>query len=326
MSSNTELLIKVARNTMAVKSLYGASSLGRRTTDMPLLIALDPGFSVCSWAVLLWDTIISFPDEARALSFYSSWQILYLATRYLGYVNTVIFIIYYFNPLNTPSDCFALNVSGTYILFVCLALSEATLVIRTYAIWGLSRIVLSWLCFSYLFIFGFSLERIFDFMQHDSLQYGPSPYPGILPCFPVKNKGMYYQTYILLMVFDLNLLVLTVWRAASHWKEGSGRLVHIVFRDGILYFASLAIVSVLNVIFFAGFKDKSYFAILMEPHRIFHVIFPLHLTLNVRRTGRQMALNDTSTSLPTQTSLCFRPFNPDLGIETTNSSQSSATL
>jgi len=68
---------------------------------------------------------------------------------------------------------------------------------------------------------------------------------------------------------------------------------------GTLYFASLAVISILNVVFFARFRDKSYSVILMEPHRIFHVIFPLHLTLNIRKAGRQQTFDDSEFSFTT---------------------------
>jgi len=285
MSSELGLLIDVAHNTFAVKCVY-----------------------VCSWTVLLWDTIICFPDELKYIwhERWSSGKILYLVIRYVAYADTIIFVIYYFNPSLTPSDCFSLNKSGTYILLFCFTLSEASLLMRTYAIWGLSRVVLAWLGFSYLSLFVASLVRLNNFLGHDALEYAPSPYPSTLPCFAVRDEGKYFETYSLLMTFDLNLFIFTAWRAFFQWRKGSGRLVHIVFRDGTLYFASLAVISILNVVFFAGFRDKSYFLILMEPHRIFHVIFPLHLTLNIRKAARQQMLGDSEFSITTPTLLRFQ--------------------
>jgi len=266
-------------------------------------------YQVCSWTVLFWDTIICFPDELKYIwrERWSSGKILYLVIRYVAYADTIIFAIYYFNPSLTPSDCFFLDKFGSYILLFCFTLPEASLLLRTYAIWGLSRPVLAWLIFSYLFLFVASLVRLNRFLGHGSVEYAPSPYPSALPCFPVRDEGKFYETYCLLMALDLNLFIFTAWRAFFQWRKGSGRLVHIVFRDGTLYFASLAVISILNVVFFAVFRDKTYFSILMEPHRIFHVIFPLHLTLNVRKAARQLMHYDSEIPIATPTPLRFRP-------------------
>jgi len=112
--------------------------------------------------------------------------------------------------------------------------SEVVLILRTYAIWDRSILVLVYLSTLKavaLVVIAIQLDQSVKFTT-----FTQSPSPGLVPCVPTLGNNRMFVVYCLIMGVDLNLVCLMLLRGLSQWRRNSIPLIHILYRDGIVYF------------------------------------------------------------------------------------------
>ncbi|KLO16818.1 hypothetical protein SCHPADRAFT_193377 [Schizopora paradoxa] len=265
--------------------------------------------NVAAVTFLAYDALLSLDDEIKYV-WRSKWtfvKIVYIASKYLAFVDGTMILLVFLNPSLGLSACSTIYTASTYIILVGIALAELILLIRTCALWGLSRYVL-WYLIAFdvgsavlavvklsssfqddNFICEYDLISYTELTSNCLFTVVPSPIPNIRNCFPIfgdKADGAYVD-FLCVMAAELNVLVLTLWRGVMHWRRHSSRLVHIFYRDGIVYLVSLVVISATNVVFFVIDDSNYYYNVMLEPQRIAHAVLSAHLILNVREIGAQ---------------------------------------
>lgn len=244
-------------------------------------------FFCASVFLLLYDHVLTLSDEIDFV-----WKrrvtpvtCLFLLNRYYAPLVYIILVVAQFTPLLTPEMC------KQFVLFepfgvgiVLLSITEVILTLRVSALYGQSRVVMSYLL---LILCGQLAVGIWTLSRPGS---GPLPLLAVkvvafTGCFYVSAPNLTKISTGCLWIeiaFDISVFGLTLARTlrAVADDEALG-LVRTVFRDGILYFLvifSTNLVWALMVIFAPiGLKYIN-----AEPSVILVVIMINRLTLNLR--------------------------------------------
>ncbi|KLO07756.1 hypothetical protein SCHPADRAFT_634829 [Schizopora paradoxa] len=241
--------------------------------------------NVCAVTLLFYDTLINIEDEVNCI-WRQKWSLtkyVYIASKYLAFVDSGLTLDILFRRGQSPEECFHKYTAITYVLIIGMVLAEIILLLRTWAIWALSRWILIYLVVidSAFTIYGLS-------KLHHSLggfQFArESPLPSLRPCFPeflLHTNGIYID-YVCIMLAECNILALTLWRGIVQWRGCDNTLINIFYRDGIMYFVCLFVISGVNVLLYTTQNRTMDWMLLVEPQRIAHAILAARLVLNVR--------------------------------------------
>jgi len=208
---------------------------------------------------------------------------VYIALKYLAFIDGALTVELLFHHGLHPHECMILYETFVYTLWVGVGLAEVILQCHAWAIWGLSRYVLVYLITTDLMVIALSFLVLFH--SFGAVHFvAPSPLPALRPCFPQKltsSKGIYIS-YVCLIGVEINVLFLMLWKGYIEWRGSKIALVHILYRDGLMYISCMLAVSVVNLSFLTAQDGSMYWMLLSESQRIGHAILAARLVLNVR--------------------------------------------
>ncbi|KLO12074.1 hypothetical protein SCHPADRAFT_436693 [Schizopora paradoxa] len=192
-------------------------------------------------------------------------------------------LFYLFNSHLEPKICHRLYYTTTYFTLIGACNAELVLIIRVYAIWKQSLRILGFLCVMSLALFITSILNFNINNNIKTLTFISSPVPVIIPCFLPSVRIRAFVDFGCLVLMDLIVLVLTAWGGFRFWKEdASSPLIITFYRDGVLYFICLFVISTANVILFI-YGDPEQQGILVELQRVAHSILSARIILNLRK-------------------------------------------
>ncbi|VDB99453.1 unnamed protein product [Peniophora sp. CBMAI 1063] len=206
--------------------------------------------------VLYYDYLLTIRDEIenywpthRPLSWLSG---LFLGTRYLtllGFAPVLAAVLWGRESVSRLTNAFLRCGFIVYYhpsLEIFLQIPVAVLcILRVYALYAQDRRVLVGLVllFTGLLAVGLALFSTVD--AHPTLYYWP-----VAPlCGTSTNLHDGVRLAIgwsTLLVFDMVIFLLTAVRAFKVWK--AGRIVHVVLRDGVMYFCALSVCNLVNIV------------------------------------------------------------------------------
>ncbi|KAG0145141.1 hypothetical protein CROQUDRAFT_659087 [Cronartium quercuum f. sp. fusiforme G11] len=218
------------------------------------LISVTQTYFAAMYAVALWDWIICLPKEYRRIwkAPMSLIKILYFANRYYTLAN-LIFVLYGFNSSMTASQCNNFYKWEPGLASFTTIFAEAILVIRTYALWGKNKWILAGL------MTGFLLECVVLLYAVTQFQAVPTRDPtdpdSRGACIAGGGPGGHDWSmayWVSPIIMDTLMLILTSIRALQYRNRGVRSSVFQTFvRDGILYFAVVFVVNLINTIFYS---------------------------------------------------------------------------
>ncbi|KLO17903.1 hypothetical protein SCHPADRAFT_146784 [Schizopora paradoxa] len=187
--------------------------------------------------MLVYDYMLTFGDEVR-LIWPWEWRvgkILYIATKYSPFVDVPVFLAFWFNGSFSAAECQTLFNIGVWFVSAGAIISEWILCMRTYAIWEKSNIVFYPLL---TFVLGAQIVGLWATKTLvSSLQFSLSPFPTLSRCYINETKtNVFFVVYILIMLVELTILTLTIWKGVSQWRSSRSALVKVLYRDGVFYF------------------------------------------------------------------------------------------
>jgi len=145
--------------------------------------------------ILAYDTLLSIDDE-----------IIYVWRSKWTFVSDTVRLQVYFDSNMGPSTCSTLYSATTYVMLAGIVLAETILLLRTYALWGLSRYVL-W----YIVVFDIgcailAVIKLRSSFQVNNFQFVPSPIPTIRHCFPFlgDKPDDVYIDFVCVMAAELS--------------------------------------------------------------------------------------------------------------------------
>ncbi|KIK39659.1 hypothetical protein CY34DRAFT_321718 [Suillus luteus UH-Slu-Lm8-n1] len=110
----------------------------------------------------------------------------------------------------------------------------------------------------------------------------------------VFEEGQYSSIiYGLLMLVELVLMTLTLYKRSKFYQLGDSPLVTTLCRDGVLYMLCITLVSMANCISIA-LLPASYTALLAGPQLVTHSVLASRILFNLRATS-DLSLQDVVT-------------------------------
>ncbi|KAL5531035.1 hypothetical protein ACEPAG_3911 [Sanghuangporus baumii] len=229
-------------------------------------------------------------ETERCLIWTMPWSIaklLFIATRYLPFIDTTIVLWHQLGMAMTDGHCqFAYNVTG-WLQLCGILLAEIILVLRAWAIWERRRIVglllLIWTVAIWL------PEIIFMAKFLSTLKFSPLP-DGIAGCLVVGGSSILTVNWTLLMVFEAGVLCLMLVVGFRTYKiHGNSAMFKAVYGDGSLFYFYLFALSVANVVVIQTLP-ADFLNTLTSLERVLHSVLACRILTNLRRVGRKTVI------------------------------------
>ncbi|KAI0078632.1 hypothetical protein K474DRAFT_1770934 [Panus rudis PR-1116 ss-1] len=235
-------------------------------------IYLDRCSVAASLTILYYDWLLTLPEEIRLFwkHKFSATSLLYYINRYASLLAHVPVGIEFYTVIPEESSSFKLNspahvndsrkkLQAFHQLFSALSIliTAVLLTLRTYALYGHSRIVLISLV-TYMIV-GFGVV-IWAILMGEHLP-GPDVcmvLSGSRACKSVlSDKQTFYLAIDLMaaMSYDIIIFCLTLYKCLRYRKHTSNRLITLMMRDGTMYFAFLIVGHTLNIISTLKYRD-----------------------------------------------------------------------
>jgi len=247
-------------------------------------------------ALLVYDYMLTFSSEVEFVwkKPFTLVTLVFAITRYLPFIDNSIGILYSLEPHIPFSVCVLSSRFQflSYIMGICIA--EIVLILRTMAIWhGNKRIGI----FLGMLLTGFALPILYYAINYlgnfikpiydpsTKSVYDPSnpvlaEYISKLPAcvVPSTSKDPLHTSYVLFMVFESVVLLLTLSRARAYRAESS-KLSRTIFLDSISFYVLILVLSIINVTVALPGLSR----ILSILHRNIHSIVTGRIILDIRR-------------------------------------------
>ncbi|KLO09662.1 hypothetical protein SCHPADRAFT_943474 [Schizopora paradoxa] len=266
-------------------SYFEFASMSATETESLILNILSQAVTVkytfvSAVILLLYDTIINIPDEINFIwkQRWSVGKVLYIFTRYSCFFDAAVVLWYSFSASLSSESCRVLYEMSNWSMTVGVIMCQVVFIIRTYAILGKNNLLLAYL--SAVEVTAVVASIIELNQSNRSVIFVASPSQAIVPCVPILGNNKLFICFSIVMIVELNILCLSLIKGFSQWKRESTPLVHTLYCDGVVYFAVLFSISLMNLIFVLKTFNTPYFYIVAEPQRVFHSVLASRVIIN----------------------------------------------
>ncbi|KAF8239044.1 hypothetical protein L208DRAFT_176797 [Tricholoma matsutake] len=278
----------------------GPPSLGPPAAE--LAKGQKEGQAIIIWTVGMfcifgWDYFMSLPAEIERIwrRKFTYVSVLYLLNRYYGLLEFAMVVPLMTTPITNLfsieacSKIYRWEPVGALITTV---LSQAIMGSRVYAMYGKSWVVAGILGTIMSAEFGvqaYTLTVVFP---------APSPAPGIpVPCVAVGPKKYLVAFWAIPLLFDTVTFLLTFYKSYTFWKaESKSPTISVLFRDGLVYFAAIFSMNLINVILFVT-QDTTLQAVNLPATLMLNIIMSCRLVLNLRAPQSVYKISDNPSGV-----------------------------
>ncbi|KAL5494948.1 hypothetical protein ACEPAI_410 [Sanghuangporus weigelae] len=246
-----------------------------------LAVCECPGV-ICA-ALIAYNYLLTLPDEIRLIwpAKWNAGKIMFFLTRYPVFVDTSLTIVNMIQPNLKLSLCKPIYQAAAWMSFAGITIAEIIMMMRVYAIWGAKREILIFLGIIIPDIV--LLERSLR-----SLVFMPSPFPTLAPCVLIDADLSVYIDFILIMVSEFVVIVMTVWKCFSEWRASRSSLMKALLEDGVQYFVCMFAISFANLLVVkTAVVDFSGLLFLIQ--RVLHAILSARILMHIREVVRPEA-------------------------------------
>ncbi|KAF7370141.1 hypothetical protein MSAN_00644400 [Mycena sanguinolenta] len=173
-------------------------------------------------------------------------KVLYLVSRYIPFVHLGSALYYYVAPEPTMLMCQTLDAAATWFTAVGIIVSEAMLMMRTYAIFNCSKKILVFLLAMLAVLVGVAFPTLVVFLR--SVQFGQPPTGTISGCYPVSGSEIIFVAFIAILLFETIIVALTVYSALKHYRRKSSPIIKVLYRDSLFFFLCIFSITLANVL------------------------------------------------------------------------------
>ncbi|KAK7042260.1 hypothetical protein R3P38DRAFT_311530 [Favolaschia claudopus] len=247
---------------------------------------------VVNITILAYDYCLTLRAEVSYM-WTTKWSIskfLFFSTRYSPAFDVPILVYYSMVSDLSFQYCRQLHAAASWGTVFGMAVGEAILILRTYALSGRRRGVLvfftaSWAC-------GVSASVILLAFFLRSATYGPPISSEIPGCNLTSGDAIYAGIpFIIVLLNDTVIMMYTLWIGLKNYRYSRNPLILTLYRDGLSYYFFLCVISALNV------------AILLESPmpmaqlfntflRVVHSVLSARILLHVRDSERKQSETD----------------------------------
>jgi len=250
-----------------------------------------PGSVLACGTLLVYDYFCLL-DQEVAYVWTAPWTlgtVLFYLNRYLPFIDTFL-SLHLLLFVDSAEECTKKFTVVTWFIASGVIISEAILILRTYAIWSRERYILITLCISSAITFIPAL--VVTELEIKSLKYIPSNSPG---CSLGSAGTIIIFAYILLAFSETTIAVLTGIKAYRHLRHSQSGWIAQLYREGLLFYAYLLSVSIANVLV-PVLAPPEFDNWLATPQRVMHSVLTTRVLLLILK--QRPSLSNTVQSLP----------------------------
>ncbi|KAJ8697746.1 hypothetical protein PTI98_004519 [Pleurotus ostreatus] len=180
-----------------------------------------------------------------------------------------------------------------------MIIAEFIMVVRVWALWGSSKIigailmVFSIVAIVVSVVYFITFTGTLKFIATDTIA------PGLIGCLPGPGTNIVFIDFVVLMAYEASLLILLLLKGVQHRRHVTNHFMYAFYRDGIVYYGVLLLVSTLNVAFlFTGSPENT--NLLTTLQRTFHSILSARMLLQLRKSAlKRQFFSETSVVVDT---------------------------
>ncbi|KAJ6578093.1 hypothetical protein B0H19DRAFT_1253375 [Mycena capillaripes] len=206
--------------------------------------SLVPG-TLCSCAtILVYDWICTLDQEITHVwtRRWSTGTLFFVVNRYLPFIDIFIALSAKFTRIS-PETCLTRNKIVAWLSLLGILVSEVILMLRTFALWERKRAV----SISFMILTICTAVPIIALVQLEleSLEYVST---ADLGCTLAKASSIIIFAYILLMISETVIVILTAVKAYRDLRRSRQPWLVQLYRDGMLFYVYLFGISIANIL------------------------------------------------------------------------------
>lgn len=215
---------------------------------------LETYINACAVSILVYDYLLTLQYEVKYM-WTAKWtlaKVLFFLTRYPVFVDTFCAIYLQLGRNLSGEFCHNLYTSNGWLIVFGIAVAEGIIILRTWAMWGRNKIIgifLLGLFFASLIAASVALalfQKSTHFIPISSL----GPLSTGKGCLADRANIDVVGTYASFTAFDTVIVCLTVFKGLQLTKvsPSNSNLVLILYRDGMLFYITLFVISLISVL------------------------------------------------------------------------------
>ncbi|KAJ7582085.1 hypothetical protein C8J56DRAFT_243941 [Mycena floridula] len=263
--------------------------------------------------IVIFDWLLTFHKE-HELIWGAPWNLgkfLYILTRYSAFFDTTLSQYHELKPHLSARTCSVLHTLTGWLELFGIVVAEVILSVRVWALWERRRVMAITMSIFALVCIAASAISFLIFHRNQTFTALDTVAPGyrLSGCYATGGNNFLYMDFVMLMVYETALVVLTFIKGIQHFRQGTSSLSYTFFRDGLMYYIILLAVSVVNVVIL--FVEQRQFSNLLTSfQRVIHSVFSARIILNLREKNRQsgvVSTEDDALMHQGETPVTFRP-------------------
>ncbi|KAJ7248152.1 hypothetical protein B0H12DRAFT_727403 [Mycena haematopus] len=200
---------------------------------------------VVNITIWLFDYALTFGDEMWT-SKWSISKVLFFCSRYSPAFDVPVLMYYSMVSNLSFKYCSQLHAASSWGTVFGLAVAEAILILRTYALSGRRRNVLIFFTTLWAIAITSSIILLEFFLL--SATYGPPPSPDIAGCNLTGGDAVFAGIpFIIVLLLDTTIMAYTLWIGLKNYRHSRNPLILALYRDGVSYYLVLCVISAANV-------------------------------------------------------------------------------
>ncbi|KAJ8582849.1 hypothetical protein M405DRAFT_937563 [Rhizopogon salebrosus TDB-379] len=254
---------------------------------------------ICTSMVTLWtyDYACSIDKEWTFLlqSRWAKIKVLYIVTRYTPFLLFAGRIFQNFSPNENFDKCQMINNICAAFSIISVLCSECFFILRTYALWNRSKIVLAVILTAFSAVLVTSL--IVTFSASATTTFNTSVNPAITGCYQYSGSIDPSIPFLLLCMLELGLVILTLIRAILHWRMTRNPLYAVLLKHNFFYYACSLFFSVVNALA-SLFLHYAYQGMFQDFQIVILAILATHMHLHLWYSDQQLHGSDGLRPIP----------------------------
>ncbi|KAG2346539.1 hypothetical protein BDR05DRAFT_906949 [Suillus weaverae] len=249
-----------------------ATSVGFQTTQY---------FTVGAMTVAIFDYCLTITQEVQ-LIWGRRWdvtRVTFTLARYVTLIGTAMTTFAALANRSKYSSCVTFNNVSYASHMISIIAAEGLLIFRTFAFWHQSKTLLVWL----IVLAAICIAGAVGVTKAVNILH-PAPPTGfnVTGCVFASGKSSATQ-YGFLILYELVLMILTVYKRLHFYRGARSRLVTILYRDGMIYMACIIMASITNIFVALGVPGD-YTDIMDAPQLVIHGVLASRILFNLRQS------------------------------------------
>ncbi|KAF7776822.1 hypothetical protein Agabi119p4_5215 [Agaricus bisporus var. burnettii] len=242
-------------------------------------------------SILVFDWLLLLNTEYE-LIWKAEWKLnkfLYLLVRYTPFFDTILVLLRHHLFTMPAPVCQGAFRAIAFIAVIGILAAELILTIRTWAVLGKGKKLTLIIFPSYAATCAVIATTLT--IHAVNVRQDASPAPKVIGCTLTSSTNQILSVmYVFLMVYDGALLAVMTIRAISVFRNrGTSELVRVVYRDGLVYYVYLFVLSLLNLIVLLSFPT-GYELLLLILERVMHAVLACRVVLHIRILGTRSGI------------------------------------